>query len=90
METPREKKPVPWELTQLACHFPTVLGSPEGSDEVRGKILGPKDCSLGSSGKICSYLIYIIGFQRHLGWWQWWGLGMREFRWLKTPDHQPG
>lgn len=37
---PREKKPVPWELTQLACHFPTVLGSPEGSNEVWGQMPG--------------------------------------------------
>lgn len=34
------EKPVPWELTQLACHFLTVLGGSEGPDEVRGQMLG--------------------------------------------------
>lgn len=70
--TRAEKPPVPWELTQLACHVPTVLGGPEGPEEVWGQILGTRGERVLHLGLQTENLLLpdtYCGLQRLSGWW---------------------
>lgn len=70
----------------MARCFPTVLGSPEGSDEVQGQRLGIQVdmASWAPEGKPAPDAT--CGLQSLSGWWWWEGGGGQdeEFSWLKN------